>query len=138
MTTQEPDEPNFDILPRDQTEHYKVELARLRAENDRLSSEVDYLRQALAASLSKIPQLEAPSASSPSTGAGSSAATSSPTGGYPPRQRWPWPDTASLRMYVRMLSLASIIASPVALLIVLGLALLCTIFFVSVYLSLTP
>ena len=67
MANQKPNDTEQDILPRDQLEHYKLELARLRTDNERLTNEVDYLRQALAAALSKIPQLEASTSSSGTT-----------------------------------------------------------------------
>ena len=38
MTEQIPNEPEInDIFPRDQVEHYKIELARLRSENEHLA-----------------------------------------------------------------------------------------------------
>ncbi|RME99673.1 MAG: hypothetical protein D6768_14530 [Chloroflexi bacterium] len=59
MPQEQPNKSAFDIFPRDQVEHYKMELARLQSKNEHLAGEVEYLRQALAAALSKIPQLAA-------------------------------------------------------------------------------
>ncbi len=122
-------ESNQDIIPRDQLEHYKVELTRLRAENNRLSGEVDYLRQALAAALSKMPQLEAPTTSA-STALELDAEPSKP-------QRRPSESGRSMETYVRYFSLASLMASPVALLVIVTLGLLCAIIFL-VSMSLLP
>ena len=118
MAEQDPAESNQDIFPRDQLEHYKVELTRLRAENKRLSDEVDYLRQALAAALSKMPQLE------PSTPTATEADTDSSQS-----QRWRWSSGQSMETYVRYFSLASLMASPVALLVIVMLGLICAIIF---------
>ena len=129
MDEQNQVEPNQDIFPRDQLEHYKVELTRLRAENKRLTGEVDYLRQALAAALSKMPQLEAPASPAP-TAPETNSDTSQP-------QRWPWDSGRSMETYVRYFSLASLMASPVALLVIVMLGLICAIIFL-VSMSLLP
>ena len=136
MTTQDPNELSHDSYPRDQLEYYKMELARLRAENDRLTSEVGYLRQALAASLTNIPQIEAPPGS----------ATRMPD---PPEaeadpdpsqaRRWPWQsDSTSMRTTFGVVSLASLIVSPVAFLALLGLILLCSLIFGGYYVAFGP
>ena len=101
-----------------------AELTRLRTENERLTAEVDYLRQALAAALSKIPQIEA---SAPS------AISSDPDAA----QSHPKEMGSSLGTYVRYFSLASLMASPVALLVIVMLGLLCAIIFL-VSMSLLP
>lgn len=128
MDEQDRSDPNQDIFPRDQLEHYKLELSRLRAENNRLSGEVDYLRQALAAALSKIPlQLEAPTTSTaPEPALDSSKA----------QQRLADSGQA-METYVRYFSLASLMASPVALLVIVMLGLLCAIIFLAA-ISLMP
>ena len=135
MTHQDPVEPNEDIYPRDQLEHYKIELTRLRAENERLASEVGYLRQALAASLSKIPQLAAPAepplAPSPAPD-GEVEAEADP----PFTWRTPWDNkNPSLRTTFGFISLASMIASPVVFLALLGLILLCSLIFGGYYVA---
>ena len=109
----------YDILPRDQLEHYKLEVARLRTENERLIGEVDYLRQALAAALSKVPQLEGPTSSTAPVNV--NAAAISP--------RWPWQAGASPSSYVRYFSLISLLASPMVLIVILLLGLICAILF---------
>ena len=129
MDRQDPTDPNQDILPRDQLEHYKVELTRLRAENKRLSGEVDYLRQALAAALAKIPRLEAP--------ATSTTTAPEPDSDSAKPQRRISESGRSMETYVRYFSLASLIASPVALLVIVMLGLLCAIIFL-VSMSLLP
>jgi hypothetical protein len=129
MDEQNQAEPNQDIFPRDQLEHYKVELTRLRAENNRLSDEVDYLRQALAAALSKMPWLEAPPTSTSTAPAPDSDPSTS--------QRRPSESGRSMETYVRYFSLASLMASPVALLVIVMLGLLCAIIFL-VAMSLLP
>jgi len=116
MAKQDSNDTEYDVFPRDQLEHYKMELTRLRTENERLTTEVDYLRQALAAALSKIPQIEAPVPS---------AISSDPDA----PQSQPKEVGSSLGTYVRYFSLASLMASPVALLILLMLSLICTIVF---------
>jgi hypothetical protein len=133
MTSQDPVEPNADIYARDQLEHYKMELTRLRAENERLASEVSYLRQALAASLSKIPTLAAP-AESP---LGPSAAPDGELETAPPfAWRTPWDHkTPSMRTTFGVISLASMIASPVVFLALLGLLLLCSLIFGGYYVA---
>jgi hypothetical protein len=113
---------NYDAFPRDQVEHFKVELSRLRAENDRLLSEVDYLRQALAATLSKIPQIEA---------------ATSPVSVQPPRTR-PWEQSSvPLKTYIGYFSLASLIASPMALLTIVMLGLICGLLSFGFYIVVT-
>ena len=130
MDEQDPSDPNQDIFPRDQLEHYKLELTRLRAENKRLSGEVDYLRQALAAALSKMPpQLEA---STPSI-----ATAPEPASDSSKAQREPADGGRALETYVRYFSLASLMASPVALLVIVMLGLLCAIIFL-VSMSMLP
>ncbi|MCB0154882.1 MAG: hypothetical protein KDF65_08795 [Anaerolineae bacterium] len=133
MIHQEPAEPNEDIYPRDQLEHYKIELTRLRAENERLANEVGYLRQALAASLSKIPQLTAPAEASLET---SVAATDDPEREAPFTWRTPWDNkNPSMRTTFGFISLASMIASPVVFLALLGLILLCSLIFGGYYVA---
>ena len=120
MAKQDTNDTQNDVFPRDQLEHYKLELTRLRTENEHLTTEVDYLRQALAAALSKVPQIEAPASSDPDALQAQSEEMGS-----------------SLGTYVKYFSLASLMASPVALLILLMLGLICTIvFFVVLYLLL--
>lgn len=110
----------YDIFPRDQVEHYKIELSRLQSENEHLLGEVEYLRQALAAALSKIPQLDAPATAVKSSPVAASAAT--------PEEPSARDKFAALQPYAQYFSLASLVASPVLLLIVLlVLALLCSI-----------
>jgi hypothetical protein len=121
MDKQEPAEPSQDIFPRDQLEHYKVELTRLRAENKRLMAEVDYLRQALATALAKMPELEGPTAPAPS------APEVDPE--FSQAKQESWKNGQSMETYVRYFSLASLMASPVALLIIVMLGLMCTIIF---------
>jgi hypothetical protein len=127
MDNQDSVEPSRDIHPRDQLEYYKVELTRLRAENKRLSGEVDYLRQALAAALSKMPQLETPATPAPTT------PEADPNASQPP----PRESGRSMETYVRYFSLASLMASPVALLVIVMLGLICAIIFL-VSMSLLP
>lgn len=127
MTRANGDEVENEIFPRDQLEYYKLEVTRLRTENERLSSEVDFLRQALAATLSKIPQLEG--AAAPANTA--STPPESPAGS----SRWLWQRGSTVPPYVRYFSLASLMASPVLLFVVLILSLICTIlFFASIWL----
>ena len=122
MAKQDTNDTQNDVFPRDQLEHYKLELTRLRTENEHLTTEVDYLRQALAAALSKVPQIEAPASSATSSDPDAPQAQSKEMG-------------SSLGTYVKYFSLASLMASPVALLILLMLGLICTIvFFVALYL----
>ena len=129
MAEQDSGGSNYDTFPRDQVEHFKVELSRLRAENDRLLSEVDYLRQALAATLSKLPQIEAPTPSA-------AALPPEESGPVQPRQ-WPWEgDGMPLRTYIGYFSLASLIASPMALLTILMLGLICGLLSFGFYLVL--
>jgi hypothetical protein len=130
MTRTNTDDAENEIFPRDQLEYYKLEVTRLRTENERLSSEVDFLRQALAATLSKIPQLEG------ATGSANAASTTPLTPPQAPAgsSRWLWQHGATVPSYVRYFSMASLMASPVLLLIILILGLICTIlFFASVW-----
>ncbi len=124
MTDQ--DEPTYDTHPRDQVEHYKIELSRLRAENERLTSETEYLRQALAASMSKIPQIES-----------SSSAPQSPS----PLPRITVPQTIdkkSMDTIKKVVPLASILTPPFILIVFIVFALVCAITLYGVYLSLSP
>jgi hypothetical protein len=126
MTTANADEAENEIFPRDQLEYYKLEVTRLRTENERLSSEVDFLRQALAATLSKIPQLEGVA------GSASGASTTPPTTPQSPAgsPRWPWPRGATVPSYLRYFSMV-LMASPVLLFIILILGLICVILFLA-------
>jgi hypothetical protein len=122
MAKRDTNDTQDDVFPRDQLEHYKLELTRLRTENEHLTTEVDYLRQALAAALSKVPQIEASAPSAISSDPDAPQAQSEDMVSY-------------LGTYVKYFSLASLMASPVALLILLMLGLICTIvFFVVLYL----
>lgn len=115
MTQQDTDQTRPDILPRDQLEHYKIELAQTRAENDRLMSEVSYLRQALAAALTKVPQIEGSvSPDTPSPLAQDNSTQES---------RWPWEQGP----HVRYFSLAPLLVSPLVLLTLVMISLVCSI-----------
>lgn len=119
MAEEHANKAEYDIFPRDQVEHYKIELSRLQSENEHLSGEVEYLRQALAAALSKIPQLDAPASAVKSPPVAAAAAPEDPS----TRDQF-----AALQPYAQYFSLASLVASPVLLLFVLlALALLCSI-----------
>ncbi len=126
MASPDPTETHNDIFPRDEAEHFKLELTRLRSENERLTGEVDYLRQALAAALSKIPQLDAPATDN------ASPATEGETA--PPRGNWPWENPAAFRPYARYLPAASLMGPPVILLTLLALTLTCSLVLVGMYL----
>ena len=128
MAEQDNSGANYDTFPRDQLEHFKVELSRLRAENARLLSEVDFLRQALAATVSKIPQIEALT---------SESARKVPQESAPlPQQLWER-NGIPLRTYIGYFSLASLMASPMALLTILMLGLICGLLSFGFYIVLT-
>ncbi len=140
MTDQPSNPTNQDIYPRDQVEHFKIELARLRSENERLTGEVDYLRQALAAALSKIPQLEASVPATPPAETERSPSAATPAAPVPPtpgegRLR---ESVASLRPYAGYFPLASFIAPPVVLLILLLLTLVCGFVLFGSYMFFAP
>jgi hypothetical protein len=127
MTQQNCEADPNDISPRDQVEHFKMELARLRSENEQLAGEVDYLRQALAAALSKIPQLVPPSADTPDTGESSTPAQQVP-------QSLPWQQIAAVWPYARYLPVASFMGPPLVLFALLLLTLTCGLVLFVVYL----
>jgi hypothetical protein len=136
MTNQDPNEPNMDIFPRDQTEHYKIELARLRSENDHLSGEVDYLRRALAAALSKIPQLEA--TNSPTDSDHSKLSETTPDSVTAQAESQSLASKMSWQPYMRYFPLASVLASPFIFLLLLVLGLSCASVLVMSYLAWAP
>ena len=124
MTQQDTGHSRPNILPRDQLEYYKVELAQTRAENDRLMSEVSYLRQALAAALTKVPQIEgsvSSDTSSPATHPDSTQAS-----------RWPWEQGPHARYF----SLAPLLVSPLVPLTLVMISLVCSILSFGVYIVL--
>lgn len=127
MSGQDRDEPLGDIYPRDQVEHYKIELTRLRSENERLTGEVDYLRQALAAALSHLPRLDA---SVPADSPGPSTETSTSPD---PDELSPSTQLAAWRSYRGYLPLASFIAPPLVLLILLLLTIACSVTLFGLY-----
>jgi len=135
MSAQHPDESTSDVQPRDQVEHYKIELTRLRSQNERLTGEVDYLRQALAAALSHLPVLDASvPADNPGDPGGTSASSAESASSSTPAGGSSWEQLAGLRSYRGYFPLASFIAPPVILLILLLLTLACTVTLFGFYL----
>ena len=123
MTRAEINETENDIFPRDQLEYYKLEVTRLRTENERLSSEVGFLRQALAATFTKIPQLNKPTTSTD--------VVSTTPEAFGEKSHWLWQHATVVPLYVRYFSLVSLMASPVVLFVILILGLICTLLFVA-------